>query len=65
MKGIFSYFDESTKNPSAPTSTTSLISTLAATSNTTSTKTSTISVLLPPNEIPWDSLNLSIVEWNI
>ena len=61
MKGIFSYFDGSTKDSSAPTSTTSLISTLAATSNTTSTKTSTISVPLPPNEIPWDSLNSSIV----
>ena len=65
IKCIFSYFDRSIKDPSAPASTISLISILAATSNTISTKTSIISVLLLFNKTLWNSLNLSAVEWNI
>jgi len=65
MKGAFDYLDGSIKDPSAPAPTTSLTSTPAATGNTTSTKTSTTSVPLPSNEMPWDSLNPFTAEWNI
>ena len=65
MKGVSRYLDRSIKDLSAPASITSLTLTPTTTDNTTSTKTSTTSVPLLSDEILWDSLNPSAIEWNI
>ena len=65
MKGVSRYLDRSIKDLSAPASITFLTLTSTTTNDTTSTKTSTTSVLLLSDEILWDSLNPSAIEWNI
>ena len=65
MKGVSRYLNRSIKDLSAPASITFLTLTSTTTNDTTSTKTSTTSVLLLSDEILWDSLNPSAIEWNI